>query len=318
MRKMNFLAVLIMAAVIVMCGCSKPENETGQPEEPQKLVLTARIATPSQSRAVISEGADGVLKTTWRQGDVLRIVNPASGTDAIFEIDEISSDGMTATFTGEISAKGGVLYAVSSTNGTGYPGYVDGIYCLQAPDLGYYYTQDGSGNVSNMNNFAILYGSFSFENPTIVFRHTMAFFKLTLTLPDGETIPDGSSASIALDIPTSRYPFMNLATGEWLANNNPSGSGILRVMVNNLDSGDTEIVGYMAVFPSDVGGREIALTLEINDGNGNAETYTKMLTAKTPRLIESGKYYTITEQFSIPSLEDAEGGSIVTMTPEEF
>ena len=313
-----FKTVAIVAIVATMTSCRK-ENGGTKSDQPQKLTITARIDAP-ETRATMAEGAEGVLKTTWEEYDVIRVINPISETYATFEIDEVSPDGATATFTGEISGKGGQLYAVHSTNGMDGPGWFNGneFYGFKAPDLGYFYTQDRNGSTANLRNFAILVGSFSTENPSVTFSHTMAFFKFTLTLPAGETIPTGGSATITLDVPTERYPAMNLATGEWLLGTDPWSEGILRVMVYNLDEQDTEIVGYMAVFPSDAGGRDIALTMEVSNGSGSSVTYGKTLAAKTPRLIESGRYYTITEQLAIPVVENVEEGGIATLTPEEF
>jgi len=310
--------VAIVAIAATMTSCNK-DNGGSETDQPQKLTITARIDAPA-TRTTMTEGAEGVLKTTWEADDIIRVINPVSETYATFEIDELSPDGATATFVGEISAKGGQLYAVHSTNGIDGPGWFNGneFYGFKAPDLGYYYTQDGNGSTANLRNFAILIGSFSIENPSVTFSHTMAFFKFTLTLPAGETIPDGGSATITLDVPTERYPAMNLATGEWLLGTDQWNQSILRVMVYNLDEEDTEVVGYMAVFPSDAGGRDIALTMEVSDGSGNSVTYGKTLAAKTPRLIESGHYYTITEQLTIPMVGNVEGSGIATLTPEEF
>ena len=181
--------------------------------------------------------------------------------------------------------------------------------------------QADNGDMAHLDNFAILQGSFTAEDPTITFYHSMAFFKITLTLPDGEAMPDlseGGYAEITLDVPTAQYLYMDLGTGEWIEDDDPWSKGILKVNVQGIDPEDTEVVGYMAVFPSDVSGRDIALKMEFVDGMGGSVAYTKTIAAKATRLIESGHYYTVTAQMEIPSVGNLDGGSITPLTPEEF
>ncbi len=315
MKKTNLLAAL--AVIAALCGCSRGKT-ADEPRPVQKLTLTASIAAPT--RAVMAEGAEGVLKTSWAEDDVIRVYNLTTKTHAAFEIDQRSEDNLTATFTGEISTEGGQLYA---TLGCYNPGNVyDGEgqvigYGPQTRDLGYYYWQTGNGGMGHLDYFAILYGAFTPQSPTIYFRHTMAFFKFTLTLPEGEIFPQDGSAEITLDVPTSRYPNMNLTDGSYYQPGTWS-TGILRVTVAELSATDESVVAYMAVPPSDAGGREIALKMEVSAPGSNSVAYGLKLAAKTPRLIEGGKYYTVTEQLELLPLENAEAGGIATLTPQEF
>ncbi len=316
MKKIDFLTALALAAAL--CGCSR-DRDGEQALPTQKLTLTASIN--ATTRAGIAEGEQGVLKTAWGETDFIRVYNPAARTSAVFEIDERSDDNLTATFTGEISTQGGQLYATLGCSDPGdvYDGGGQVIgYGPSTNDLGYFYSQQGSGDMGHLGNFAILYGAFTVQNPTISFRHTMAFFKFTLTLPDGEAIPEGGRADITLDVPTARYPRMNLVDGSYYPLIDAWSTGILTIYLSELSAEDEELVAYMAVFPSDAGGRDIALRVEVSDGLGGTAVYGKTLAAKTPRLIEGGHYYTVTEQLGFLPLEDISSSDITDLTPEAF
>ncbi len=303
------------------CSCTKTPPAQ-QPAAKERISITASIVSPTRADIVAEkDGLDFVLKTKWAEDDQITVYNTTTGTSAQFTVTDIVAAGYVAIFSGEIETEGGQLYATLGcwNPGDAYDddGNVIG-YGPQTRDLGYFYTQEGNNNTGHLGNFAILYGSFTPENTAINFRHTMAFFKFTLTLPDGETIPAGS-AEITLDVPTARYPRMNLTDGTYYPVYDEWSTGILRVTVGSIGSGAANVAGYMAVFPSDAGGRDLTLTLDVNDGQGSSTAYVKTLAAKTPRLVEAGKYYTVTEQMEFPPVPPlTPGGSVAPMTPQAF
>ena len=110
-----FVTAAVLAAALSLVSCSK--NEPAPTFEGRQLTLTLTLSGDSGTRAVFDEnivdGAFAGLKTKWELGDEISVGVFSTDEFTTFKAVSVSSDGKTATFSGEAIAEWGEL-----TNGT--------------------------------------------------------------------------------------------------------------------------------------------------------------------------------------------------------
>lgn len=264
-----------MALIALAAACSSDDTAIDRPDT-TKGAISMQAAINDGTRvsfATAGEDTKG-LKVSWQTSDCVTAFAAQGASTGQFAVSNISTDGHSATLTGNLSPE--------VTAATDVYAYIATSHATKDGTTVTFDWATQSGKMDELGNYDILTAAGSYtpgssSGISMSFRHSMSFLKATITLPD---IVSGSTATVKLK-----------GTGlgnsiEWDGANNTFAPATLGdVTLNSVPLSGTTLTFYAALYP----GMVTDLRADVTVGS---ISYTDLLVTKNA-LLEAGKLYTV-------------------------
>lgn len=309
------LYVLAALTSVSFAACSQEDLDNTSNGEIEMRTVTITASEAPVSRTSYTD-TNNTLSVKWKEGDVIYVGQAVTVSGGNIRFDEggtgfyefkaetVSTDGKSATFTGELPAdmKGTILAVYGKANGISVAGKNSGNITFPG-----FVTQNWNNNKNitdistitqnNLAEYDFMYAKLDNYNGdtniSFSFSHLGAMLKLNLKgLPANYEIPaSGKNVYITAENGTPFVSYLNITNKGVVSY---GGTKTSNIYFNNITKTSTdkngELVLYRSIVPTD--GLSGYVTVEVYTAFESTNKPTEIYTARIPcSELEAGKFY---------------------------